>query len=163
MPLPLLPKKRGISHEDALSSEGGPADDDSCPDESEKLEFDVEQMAQEIMERRSTLPEQLKSTLASVLASQRPLVPEFSDIGQPEAPKSGASEQDILMRQKLSDVENPETAKKVQLLKQKISSNACVMPVVLKRMKECIARIEKLDSYNVIIHPAFKRKKTKGA
>ncbi|XP_028769207.1 uncharacterized protein LOC114726698 [Neltuma alba] len=116
-------------------------------------------MAQEIMERRSTLPEQFKSTLASVLAAQRPLVPEFSDIGQPEAPNSVASEQDILFRQKLSDVGDPETAKKVQLLKEKISSNACIMPVVLKRMKDCMARIEKLDSCNVIIHPAFKGKK----
>ncbi|KAK4266833.1 hypothetical protein QN277_023702 [Acacia crassicarpa] len=156
-----LPKKRGISHEDAPSSEGGlgDGDEDSGTDELEKLESDVKQMAQEVMERRSTLSEQLKSTLASVLAAQRPLVPEFSDIGHPEAPDSGGSEQGILMRQKLSDVEDPETAKKRQLLKEKMSSNARVMPVVLKRMKDCIARIEKLDSHNAIIHPAFKRRK----
>ena len=90
MSLQLLPKKRGISHEDAPTSVCGPGDEDSCPDELEKLEADVKQMAQYIMERRSTLPGQLKSTLASVLAAQRPLVTEFSDIGQPEAPNSGA-------------------------------------------------------------------------
>ncbi|KAI9110040.1 hypothetical protein K1719_019081 [Acacia pycnantha] len=161
MALRPLSKKPGISHEDAPSSEGGlgDGDEDSGTDELEKLESDVKQMAQEIMERRSTLSEQLKSTLALVLAAQRPLVPEFSDVGHPEAPNSGGSEQGILMRQKLSDVEDPETAKKVQLLKEKMSSNASVMPVVLKRMKDCIARIEKLDSHNVIIHPAFKRRK----
>lgn len=51
-------------------------------------------------------------------------------------------------------------AKKIQLLKDKISSNVSAMPIVLKRMKECISKIDKLDSNNGIIHPAFKRKKT---
>ncbi|XP_059457625.1 uncharacterized protein LOC132187352 isoform X2 [Corylus avellana] len=56
--------------------------------------------------------------------------------------------------------EDQEMAKKIQLLKDKMSSNASVMPNVLKRMKECISKIDKLDSNNGIIHPAFKRKKT---
>lgn len=55
--------------------------------------------------------------------------------------------------------EEQKTAEKVSLLKTKISSNAAAMPTVLKRMKECIARIEELDSYNGIIHPAFKKKR----
>ncbi|KAK4263061.1 hypothetical protein QN277_028537 [Acacia crassicarpa] len=64
--------------------------EDSGIDELEKLESNVKQMAQEVMERLSTLSKQLKSTLTSVLAAQRPLVLEFSDIGHPEAPNSGA-------------------------------------------------------------------------
>ena len=49
---------------------------------------------------------------------------------------------------------------KLQLLKQKISSNASAMPVVLNRLKEYMARIDALDSSNMIIHPAFKMKQT---
>jgi len=57
--------------------------------------------------------------------------------------------------------EDPETAKELKLLKEKISSNCSAMPIVLKRMKDCITRIEKFDSYkDAMIHPAFKRKKT---
>ena len=56
--------------------------------------------------------------------------------------------------------QDQEIAEKLQLLKDKISSNVSAMPIVLKRMKECISKIDKLDSYNGIIHPAFKRKKT---
>lgn len=56
--------------------------------------------------------------------------------------------------------ESLETAKKIQLLKDKISSNITMIPTVLKRMKECISTIDNLDSYNGVIHPAFKRKKT---
>lgn len=56
--------------------------------------------------------------------------------------------------------EEQEEAEKVQLLKQKILSNASAIPIVLKRMKECMSRIDKLESHNGFIHPAFKRKRT---
>lgn len=52
------------------------------------------------------------------------------------------------------------TLEKIQLLKDKISSNASAMPVVVKRMQECLLKIDKLDSQNLAIHPAFKRKRT---
>ncbi|KAI4355060.1 hypothetical protein L6164_003873 [Bauhinia variegata] len=144
------------THEEARRSGCGPGED-PCPEELEALESDVKQMAQKILKDRETLPDQLKTTLASVLAAQRPLVLEVSD----PVPNPDVTEQDVLSEEKLSTPEDPETAKKVQLLKGKISSNAEAMPLVLKRMKDCIARIEKLDSYNMIIHPAFKRKRTR--
>ena len=53
-----------------------------------------------------------------------------------------------------------EVLEKIQSLKERISSNASAMPVVLKRMRECISKIDKLDSQNLTIHPAFKRKRT---
>lgn len=49
---------------------------------------------------------------------------------------------------------------KIRLLNEKISSNASAMPIVLKRMRECISKIDKFDSQNLTIHPAFKRKRT---
>ncbi|KAF2315315.1 hypothetical protein GH714_038811 [Hevea brasiliensis] len=51
-------------------------------------------------------------------------------------------------------------AEKVGILKDKISSNMSAMPIVLKRMKEFMSKIENLDSYDGTIHPAFKKKKT---
>lgn len=74
---------------------------------------------------------------------------------------TGASEQNISREGSSSTAEDPESAEKVKLLKEKISSNCAAMPIVLKRMKDCIAKIEKLDSYNAAnIHQGFKRKKT---
>ncbi|CAL5340038.1 unnamed protein product [Camellia sinensis] len=61
----------------------------------------------------------------------------------------------------LSEEQDRETAEKTQLLKQKISSNVSALPLLLKRMKECISKIDNLQSSNeFIIHPAFKRKRT---
>lgn len=51
-------------------------------------------------------------------------------------------------------------AEKVQLLQQKITSNASAIPIVLNRMKEGMAKIDKLQSSNKAIHPAFKRART---
>ncbi|XP_061371584.1 uncharacterized protein LOC133314155 [Gastrolobium bilobum] len=123
-----------------------------CEDsELEKLESDLKPMAHKILDYRSTLPDQLKTTLLSVLDAQRPFLPQLNS----------TQEQNISGEESSSAPEDPETAKKLKLLNEKISSNCSAMPIVLKRMKDCIAKIEKLDSYNAaIIHPAFKRKKT---
>ncbi|KAF5177323.1 hypothetical protein FRX31_033088 [Thalictrum thalictroides] len=55
---------------------------------------------------------------------------------------------------------NSETTEKLNLLKHKISNNISTMPTLLKRMNDCILMFDKLDTYNVSIHPAFKRKRT---
>lgn len=67
-----------------------------------------------------------------------------------------------LMRETLAlpAPDNSEEAEKMQLLKQKILSNTDALPVLLNRMKDYMARINKLDSSNGIIHPVFKRKRT---
>lgn len=50
-----------------------------------KLEEEVEDMAQKILEFRTTLPAQLNSTVSSVLVSQRPVLPtHLIDEGDPE-------------------------------------------------------------------------------
>lgn len=55
--------------------------------------------------------------------------------------------------------EEQKSSEKIRLLKDKISSNMLAMPTVLKRVKACISKIDELDSYSGIIHPAFKKKK----
>ncbi|KAI4328782.1 hypothetical protein L6164_021112 [Bauhinia variegata] len=126
------------THEATRSSECVPGGD-PCPEELEILESDLKQMAQKILNYRETLPDQIKAILASVLAAQRPLVSEVPDA----CPSPDVAERDTSSEAKLSEPEDPVTARKVQLLKEKISSNATTMPVILKRMKDCIARIEK--------------------
>ncbi|KAL3814840.1 hypothetical protein ACJIZ3_016108 [Penstemon smallii] len=116
-------------------------------------------MAQRILEYRDTLPDQLSSTISSLLASQRPVLP--THLVQPE---SGPT-QDLVRPVELENtalviIEEPEEAEKIKLLKQKIASNASTMPTLLKRMREYMGRIDKLESSNGVIHPAFKRKRT---
>lgn len=130
----------------------------------EKLEEDVNEMAQKILDYRTTLPDQLKSALASSLVAQRPAFPTRLSDGSEPGP-SGCTNPDAegpieLGRRPPLAQEDHDTAEKTRLLKQKISSNASALPVLLKRMKECISRIESRESCNEFIPPVFKRKKT---
>ncbi|KAJ8441523.1 hypothetical protein Cgig2_026324 [Carnegiea gigantea] len=133
-------------------------------EEVEKLEQEVKQMADKLKKYRSTLPDQLKSTLTSMLASQRPILslpdPDGSEPGTsgvlPRGAESGPGNSSGVLTSD-SDEKTPDD---VELLRDKISSNISTMPNVLKRMNECISRIDKLVSSNETIHPAFKRKKS---
>ncbi|KAL6560331.1 hypothetical protein OROGR_003890 [Orobanche gracilis] len=58
----------------------------------------------------------------------------------------------------LSVKEDSQQAEKIRLLNQKISSFPAVVRDVVNRMKECMDRIGKLESYKVIIHPVFKKR-----
>ncbi|CAA0813621.1 Unknown protein [Striga hermonthica] len=138
-------------------------------DEVLKLEEEVQQMAQKIFEYRAILPDQFSSTLRSVLASGKPvLMTRLDDEGTgPATPvlpwlDSEAGVCRGLRREntELPVAEDMEEDDKIQLLQQKISSNTVVLPAVLNRMKEYMARIDKLESSDLIIHPAFKRKST---
>ncbi|KAL6323500.1 hypothetical protein AAG906_039075 [Vitis piasezkii] len=152
----------------------------SDAEELEELEADVKEMAQKVRHYRTTLPDQLKATFTSILSSQRPPFLEFVSGSEPEAsgepnPVSGGcicgacrgrgngdnsgcggdGQSRVLLAQG-----DHETSEKIQLLKQKISSNVSTIPVLLKRLNECMSMIDKLDSYNGIMHPAFKRRRT---
>jgi hypothetical protein len=58
------------THEDVRPSE------EEEEEEVEKLEADVKEMAQKILEYRAALPDQLRTTLASALSAQRPVLPD---------------------------------------------------------------------------------------
>lgn len=54
-----------------------------------------------------------------------------------------------------------EISKKVQLLKEKTAANASMVPILLKRMKDCISSIDNLSTQEdstIRIHSAFNRK-----
>ncbi|PIN22847.1 hypothetical protein CDL12_04443 [Handroanthus impetiginosus] len=121
-----------------------------------KLEEEVQQMAEKILEYRTTLPGQLSSTLSSLLACQRPVLPtRLLNEGPGLDSIAGFSkglEGSIELKHR--------QAEKIQLLNQKILSNALMFRIVLRRMEEYIGRMDKLASSDGIIHPAFKRKCT---
>ncbi|KAG8477423.1 hypothetical protein CXB51_030377 [Gossypium anomalum] len=138
-----------MSLETRIDSRRAESEPDSEED-LEELESDVKKMAEKILEYRSAIPDQLKTTLASVLSSQ---APDFSGID--EAGSSGERNPDSEDRELDTEKRMKE---KIQLLKEKISSNISAMPVLVNRMKECISRIEELDSGDSVIHPAFKKR-----
>ncbi|KAI7737811.1 hypothetical protein M8C21_005499 [Ambrosia artemisiifolia] len=121
-------------------------------EELQKLEEDVKLMAQKIADCRQTLPDQLKDTLSSILSAQRPLNLTSLDDGSDPGPS------DVRTHLHSEDVEHTE---KVQMIKQKIANNASAMPLLVKRMKDCISRVDQLDSFKQdMIHPAFTRKRS---
>ncbi|XVF80062.1 hypothetical protein PTKIN_Ptkin15bG0040400 [Pterospermum kingtungense] len=123
-------------------------------DDLQELESDVRKMTEKILECRSAIPDQLKTTLASILSTHRPNLPGVN--GGSEAGPSGENNADS--EEMELDKERRRTEEKIRSLKEKISSSISAVPVVVKRLKVCISRIEKLDSCNGIIHPAFKKK-----
>ncbi|KAI3701207.1 hypothetical protein L2E82_45856 [Cichorium intybus] len=135
-------------------------------EELDELEEDVKNMAQKIAEFRETLPDQLKNSLASIIAAQRPAIltgidddshPGPSDNPNPDARTRLDSEH----MDKILVEKDPKHTEKIQIIKQKISDNASMMPILVTRMKECMSRINKLQHFKQdVIHPAFTRKRT---
>lgn len=62
----------------------------------EKLEEDVNEMAQKILDYRTTLPDQLKSALASSLVAQRPAFPTHLSHGSEPGPSGCTNPGDVL-------------------------------------------------------------------
>ncbi|KAL5792439.1 hypothetical protein ACOSP7_001033 [Xanthoceras sorbifolium] len=155
------PTKTLETRVETRGSECGSGESDCEEVELEKLESDVKQMAQKILEYRTTLPDQLKNTFALILSAQRPALPGIEFVSEPGLSGEHNTDSGGHVESKGTTLvsEEQKTADKILLLKEKISSNVSAMPIVLKRVKECIYKIDKLDSYNGIIHPAFKKKK----
>ncbi|GAB2222566.1 hypothetical protein Droror1_Dr00016685 [Drosera rotundifolia] len=127
-------------------------------------------MTQKLRHYRSTLPSQFSDAAASILAAQRPLL-WFLDLdsapgsnerrkggfhadgneGIPGTPASTAAGG-------VSVAEDDEMTDKLHELTEKISRNVLAIPILLKRLHECISRIDKLGHPDEI-HPVFKRKK----
>ncbi|OIT22892.1 PREDICTED: uncharacterized protein LOC109216993 [Nicotiana attenuata] len=133
-------------------------------EEVELLEEEVKQKAERIAEYRGRILAQLESDLSSIFAAQRPVLGTRFDNGSVFQPGSSSDPcssdvggpTDIAM---LAGEERKE-AEKIQLLKKKNLESASAIPVALNRMKDCMARIDKLQSCNGVVHPTFKRKRS---
>ncbi|XP_042505742.1 uncharacterized protein LOC122082324 isoform X1 [Macadamia integrifolia] len=133
-------------------------------EEVETLEIQVKQTAQTIRHYRTTLPDQFKKTFAYVLAAQRPLLPNIGSTALPGIAGDGVTdggEHIGSTKAALLPQEDPEIKEKIWSLNLKICSNVSAMPIILKRMNECVSMIDRLDSLNGTIHPVFKRKRIK--
>ncbi|XP_068640925.1 uncharacterized protein [Aristolochia californica] len=135
-------------------------DSDVDEEEIEELEQEVKEMAQKIRRFRAKLPGLYKEALASSLLANRPALPRMELADGEIAAGRGSGGELAESSTGHSVEEGSPIAEKIQLIKQKISSNASAIPVVLKRVNECITAINKLDQYNIDVHPSFKRKRT---
>ncbi|XP_060213302.1 uncharacterized protein LOC132640640 [Lycium barbarum] len=127
-------------------------------EEVRELEEQVNQIADKVADYRTALPGQLQSIFSSVIAAQRPVFNTQGPESQPGCSNYPPTS-DVEGRGAALPEEVQKEAEKAQLLKEKISSNASAIPIVMNRMKEIMARIDKLQSSNKVIHPAFKRRK----
>ncbi|KAF8412254.1 hypothetical protein HHK36_000214 [Tetracentron sinense] len=121
------------------SHENRSSEDHGNNDELEELEVEVKQMAQTILHYRTMLPGQFKNTFASVIAAQRSVLPHFGDTAEPGISgvrNPDAGEDVVLHKGSLSAEEDPVTAKRIHLLKLKISSNISTITIILKRMND---------------------------
>ncbi|KAL8208053.1 hypothetical protein R6Q57_007465 [Mikania cordata] len=121
--------------------------------ELEKLEEDVKLMAQKIAEFNETLPNQLQNTLTSILSAQRPVNLNLSGNGPGSSSSNPNSDRGELEVDDLANVD------KLGMIKHRISANKFAMSSQLKRLKDCMSRIDKLNPLYKGIHPAFKRRK----
>ncbi|KAJ4981154.1 hypothetical protein NE237_031991 [Protea cynaroides] len=90
----------------------------------DNLEVEVKQMAQRILHYRKTLPDGFKKTIASVIAAQRPLLPNLDATAQPSVTGDSvpdAGEHIESSKGALVAEEDPEIKEKIRLLKLKIS------------------------------------------
>ncbi|KAK9143739.1 hypothetical protein Syun_013139 [Stephania yunnanensis] len=141
--------------------DNNPRSDEEEEEEEEDEEIKVKEMAELIRRYRSTLPNRLTKAFSSLLVAQRPILHHLPSQIPPETRVSGDPSSDAGdgVGSANEGPQDREIGEKMQSLKLQISRNAAAMPVVLKRMNDCIAKIDKLDSFRASIPSTFKRKK----
>ncbi|KAK9103625.1 hypothetical protein Sjap_020879 [Stephania japonica] len=150
------------STEESVQALASPRSDEGGVEGDEEIK--VKEMAELIRHYRSTLPNRLTRAFSSLLLAQRPIL-HHSPSQVPETRVSGdPNSGDVDARSSANEgaaaaAQDREIGEKIQSLKLQISRNVAAMPVLLKRMNDCISKIDKLDSFRVSIPPTFKRKR----
>ncbi|KAL3743514.1 hypothetical protein ACJRO7_018755 [Eucalyptus globulus] len=112
---------------------------DASEEEIERLDSDVSEMAEKILHYRASLPDQLKQALDLLKSAER------FDLAGP--PPGTSADSDRGAGGMMAVVErDAEMLKKVQLLREKTAANASMVPILLKRMKDCISLIDNLST-----------------
>ncbi|CAN6461697.1 unnamed protein product [Victoria cruziana] len=136
------------------SSEGTDVEDSDI----ERLEEEVSEMVERILNYRRAVPEQLKVAIGSFLVTSRPDLLRFGG-GASDVAMEGteSTEPERSSNEPSLSEDDREASEKLNLIKTRISRNISSIPVILTRLKTCIERIDKLDGYKIETHIAFKR------
>ncbi|CAL9100936.1 unnamed protein product [Musa acuminata var. zebrina] len=125
----------------------------------QELEREVSEMGSRILDARRSIPDRLLEALSSRLLTQRPVLPpqaligaDAGTTGELQAPSSESNGGNMLANvdQRLLE--------KLLVLRAKTESNISAVPVILKRINDCIVKIEELEKCHVDVHPVFNRK-----
>ncbi|XP_072989357.1 uncharacterized protein [Typha latifolia] len=162
---PTLRKRKSVEAED----EGEEEEEEVVVVGIRELEREVSEMGRRILEYRRTIPDRLLEGLSASLVSQRPhLPPQVVGVSSlldrsAQAGVSGDLVAEAWEQSGQNDgasLAEPDQRmlEKLDTFRAKTASNIAAMPIILKRMNECIAKIEKLEQCNIKIHPVFTRK-----
>ncbi|CAL9160003.1 unnamed protein product [Musa hybrid cultivar] len=125
----------------------------------QELEREVSEMGSRILDARRSIPDRLLEALSSRLLTQRPVLPpqaligaDAGTTGELQAPSSESNGGNML-----ANVDH-RLLEKLLVLRAKTESNISAVPVILKRINDCIVKIEELEKCHVNVHPVFNRK-----
>ncbi|KAK8951507.1 hypothetical protein KSP39_PZI004878 [Platanthera zijinensis] len=151
----LNPAKRVRLEAECSRSEDANEEEEEEEEESqlEDFEREVKEMAQKIIDLRRSIPERLGDVASStILSSLRPKLPPA--LGSIATHPAGADSSSHPV-----DETGGRDLEKLNVFREKAMSTIASAPAILKRVSECLARINKIKQCNVDIHSAFKRRK----
>ncbi|WOL07170.1 hypothetical protein Cni_G15908 [Canna indica] len=130
-------------------------DEEEEEQQIQELEREVREMGRRILDARRTIPDRLLQTLSSRLLAGRPILPPqtLTDIvrGEMPAPSHESHEKS------LPTGADQRMNEKLLVLRAKAESNISAIPLILKRINDCILRIEELENCDVNVHSVFNR------
>ncbi|XP_078163493.1 uncharacterized protein LOC144558526 [Carex rostrata] len=125
--------------------------------EMEKLQSELKEIARRVIDYRKTVPDLLAQALSSKLAAHRPIHPPmpssavfFAEVDLTKEEEEEEEEAKVEVDDKIKD--------KLRLFREKSEKNMAAIPHKLKRLKECIHKIDNIRQINVNVHPVFKMK-----
>ncbi|CAA6655583.1 unnamed protein product [Spirodela intermedia] len=125
------------------------------------LEAEVNEMAERIQRSRRTVPGRLAEALSAQLAAQRPRIPSEGAVGlqdnSSQNETSGEAESDTGASS--FPESDQEMQERLQTLRSKLRSNIDATPEILKRIKGCMERLNRIDQSSGAINPVFQKRR----